>query len=931
MAQNPKERWRRIEELFQRAEVLPSAERSVRLREWCADDDALRQEVESLLAALADADRATPPAGEPPPAVAAEVDSWVGKTIGHFRLERLIGRGGMGAVYLGRRTTGDFDQDVAIKIASSRMTLPWLRQRFLQERQTLASLNHPNIASLLDGGLTAEGEPYLVMEYIEGQPLDRYCEQTKATVPEIVRLCVQLCGAVAFVHRNLIIHRDLKPANVLVTPEGRVKLLDFGATKLLGPDPQLAADATQLGFRALTPHYASPEQIADGAITAASDVYSFGVILYRLLTGILPFNFDGLSSAAMIETVLKTQPVPPHAVALAGARAVAASQAPADLRLRPKQIRGDLDSIVLKALSSDPKDRYPSIDELAADLRDFLEHRPVRARGGSWPYRVAKFTRRHALGVGAVSAIVIALAAGITATRREARIAAAEERRAVAAFGTTRQLANQLLFNFYEEIRQLPGSTKTQERLVTQALTYLDGLSRQAQDDLDLQLDLVEAYTKMGNVLGNPYEENLGNADGARASLEKAIQLGENVAKHRLDPLATRRLSLARRSLGEVYFSTGDTERAIQYSSAAAHSLEELAIRPEASLTDVQEAASTLDSLADLYGLHGSASLGDLASALNNYQRSLSLHQRALVLAPGNVRSLRGVAILQMKIANCQRERQPTVAAAGYLQALASLQRLPPDAQRAPPTLRLVCILNHKLGDLYGELGRIREAIPYLEASRRIDEASAAGDPENVRARFDLTTVDYDLGQAKEKMKDRAGARRHYADAARILEEILRRDPDNLVWQGHRAEAIYRIGTIDGELHHQAASEATLHDALDVAVRLAGNSQATAEDLDRAADYLLNIGTVRWRDSQRALRFALQAAEKSHHTNASYLVTLGEAQRSCGDPAGARATLQAALALMPAPPAGQPTTQLRSRAESLLQTVNGTSPPPSAQ
>ena len=407
----------------------------------------------------------------------------------------------------------------------------------------------------------------------------------------------------------------------------------------------------------------------------------------------------------------------------------------------------------------------------------------------------------------------------------------------------------------------------------------------------------------MGNVLGNPYEENLGDADNARASLEKAVQLAESVEKLRpQDPLAVRRLSMARRSLAEVYFSTGDTDRAIQYSRAAAHSFDELAMRPEPSLADVQEAAASFDSLADLYGLHGAASLGDLASAVDNYRHSLALHQRALILAPTNVRALRGVAIVQMKIANCHSDTQPAVAVQEYLDALASLARLPAEARQALPTVRLASVLNHKLGDVYVESGRAKESIRHFEMSHRLYASRTARDPDDVRARFDLTTVDYDLGQAREKTGDRIGALGDYTEAAQVFEQILRHDPDNLVWLGHRSEALYRIGSINRDLGKSTDGEHVLQEALGMAVRVAGSKDASVEDLNRAAEYLSSVRPIGWRQPRVALQFALLAVEKSRGTNAHYLLTLARVQQGCENPAAARGTLEKALAAYPPSP-----------------------------
>jgi eukaryotic-like serine/threonine-protein kinase len=490
MASLTNDRWRRIEELFARAAECPVADRQRLLAEWCDGDEALRLEVESLLQSSEAADRASDPFGtvfagsrmvESTGACdVARTDHWIGHTIGAYRLERLIATGGMGAVYLARRVSGDFQQDVAFKLIATRLTAGWVRQRFLFERQTLASLQHPYIARLLDGGITEAGEPYLVMEYIEGQRLDEYCAQTNAPVAEVVKLVLQLCEAVSFVHRNLIVHRDLKPSNVLVTDSGTVKLLDFGAAKLLDPGARPGTELTRMGIRPLTPQYASPEQILGEAVTTSSDIYSLGVILYRLVAGRLPFEDSTLPDAEWIDARLESTPP-----ALSAAMS-------------------DMNAVVLKALQPDPKDRYHSVDDLASDLRNLLELRPVAARQGGFVYRASKLVRRRARTVAAVAAIAVACCVAAIATVREGRVAVVQETRATTGYNEMRHLANLLLFDFYDQVRQLQGSTEVQHQLVSEALGFLDKLGHDVADDSSLQLDLVDAYTKMGNVLGKP-------------------------------------------------------------------------------------------------------------------------------------------------------------------------------------------------------------------------------------------------------------------------------------------------------------------------------------------------------------------------------------------------------------------------------------------
>ncbi len=887
MAPNSKDRWQLIEELFALASECAAADRARLLDERCGDDQELRREVESLLESVEAADRASAPAAPVPAA-----DTWIGRTIGAYRLDRLIATGGMGAVYFARRTAGDFQQDAAFKLIATRLTTPWVRQRFLLERQTLASLQHPHISRLLDGGITEAGEPYLVMEYIEGRRLDEYCEQTGAPVRRRIELFLQLCGAVSFVHRNLIVHRDLKPGNVLVTESGEVKLLDFGAAKLLDPGSRGKAELTRLGIRPLTPQYASPEQIIGEAVTASSDIYSLGVILYKLLAGKLPFDDASLSDAAWMASRLETTPALP--------------------------IGGDLDAVVRKALQPNPKDRYGSVDDLAADLRNFLEWRPVLARQGALAYRARKLIRRRARGFAAAAVVALACSGAGIAMVREGRVAAAEEVRARSGYNEIRRLARLLLFDFYDQVRQLQGSTDVQRQLVSQALEYLDKLSHDVAGDPGLQLDLVDAYTKMGNVLGNPYEENLGDAPKAIATLQKAEGVAEETVRTQpREALPVRRLAVARRSLAEVCFSTGDTSRAVAYSRAAAQLLDGLAERPDATLDDVQEAASTFDSLGDMHGLHGTASTGDLNAALEAYRHSLALQQRALARAPDNVRSLRGVAIEHMKIANAVSDAAPDLAAQSYRDALAGLERLPAQVRQSAQTTRLAGVIRHQLANLYISIDEAKTALPFLEQARERDLGFVRLDPENSRTRFDLATIDYDLASARDAVGDRKGARDAYREVLRTLDDLLQRDPANLVWLGHRSEALFRLSGIDWESGYYDRAGQESRNALALALQVASAPEASGEDFQRAADDLLEVRPATLQNPHQAIELARRAVEISRGANPAFLITLARAQRAAGDEPAAHASLQKVLALLP-PTAGQSKSQARRIAENML-------------
>jgi len=362
--------------------------------------------------------------GGPGSAPTPVLDPQVGKRVGAYRLGELLGSGGMGAVYRAERADQQFEQEVAIKLLRGGSGSADVLRRFQNERQVLAGLQHPNIAQLLDGGATVEGAPYLVMEYVDGVPIDRYCEEKAASVVERLRLFRVVCEAVHYAHQNLVVHRDLKPSNILVRPDGVVKLLDFGIAKVI--DPEQLQEATVTGMQMLTPRYASPEQIRNETITTASDVYTLGVVLYRLLTGHFPYSTEGASAGQLIQAICETQPTKPSEVVftavassstgspsqpLASAQSLATTREGTPRRLSRK-LAGDLDNILLKALRKEAGRRYASVEQLSDDIRRHLEGLPVRARPDTMRYRVSKFVRRNAPSVTIASVIVLALGLG---------------------------------------------------------------------------------------------------------------------------------------------------------------------------------------------------------------------------------------------------------------------------------------------------------------------------------------------------------------------------------------------------------------------------------------------------------------------------------------------------------------------------------------
>ncbi len=408
-------RWERLQSLFAQAVVLQGGEREKLLSESCEDDPDLRRELEALLEADRDPDRLTSFALDAE-FVQQLDDQLVGTTIDAWELVERIGAGGMGSVFLARRVDGSYEQDVALKIVKKGMDTERIVRRFEMERQILARLEHPNIARLIDGGVTGDGRPYLAMEYVDGLPITEYCDRNKLTLDERIRLFQVACNTVHYAHRSLVVHRDLKPSNIIVTADGVPKLLDFGIAKLL--DDTDDHKLTRTGRPLHTPAYAAPEQLVDGTITTATDVYALGVILYELLSGRRPFEVRR-TPQEFRERVLEDGPARPSTVITqspADTDGRAETTVPEELgrlrrtpieRLR-RQLKGDLDTICLMALRKEPEDRYASADQVAADLGRHLQGLPVVARPDSMTYRMGKFVRRHRLGTGVTIAVVLA-------------------------------------------------------------------------------------------------------------------------------------------------------------------------------------------------------------------------------------------------------------------------------------------------------------------------------------------------------------------------------------------------------------------------------------------------------------------------------------------------------------------------------------------
>ncbi len=497
------ERFRAVRDLFDEALTTPPDERGAMLDRHCAGDRALREEVESLLSAL---DRASDEweesgarqlAGDAMRAAGAWFsDPLAPQTrLGAYVVTRKVGEGGMGAVYEAVRDDETYEGRVAIKTLGRGLADPTLTRRLIRERQILARLQHPNIATLLDGGTTEHGLPYLVMEFVDGEPLDRHCTAQRLTVDQRLDLFRQACAAIQFAHRKLVIHRDLKPSNIMVSRDGVVKLLDFGIAKLVLPDAADDDGVTRDGLVPLTSAYASPEQARGDDITTATDVYSAGVVLYRLLAGVAPYNVDALPASAVRATLAEFVPPLPSVVAT---DSHARSSGLADAGALHRKLRGELDAIVMMALRKEPERRYASIEALSEDLHRYLKGLPVSARPDTVGYRVASFVKRRRAVVAGTSIAMISLMAGTTLALRQASIAREEAARATRVTQFLSAVVGAADPSHYSSVRTGRRDVGLLEVLDSTRSRVVHDLSREPRTRADLYWSMANAYRAFG-------------------------------------------------------------------------------------------------------------------------------------------------------------------------------------------------------------------------------------------------------------------------------------------------------------------------------------------------------------------------------------------------------------------------------------------------
>ncbi len=840
-------RWLETERIVVSAWEQDPAAREAYVVAQCGDDLALLDEVRSLLDAQTRAELwQEPPAtdGEPP-----------ARTVGPYRLEKMIGRGGMGAVYLGRRADGQFEQTVAVKLIGLPLELEPFRARFRRERQILAALHHPNITRLLDGGVTEDGELYLVMEFVDGVRVDEYARAHGLTPAARLKLFREICGAVEHAHQNLIIHRDIKPSNILVDKQGVPKLLDFGTAKLMED-----RDDTGTGLGMMTVAYASPEQLRGQAVTTQSDVFSLGVLLYELLCGRHPFGTD--LAARLADTAITFS----------------------------DGLDADLRGILAKALAREPAQRYRSVEALSEDLRRYEAGEPVQARPDTVAYRAAKFLRRNRGAVIAAMLVGVSILAGTLATAWQARLA--RER-----YRDLRAVTGSLLFDLNKAIADIPGSTESQKLLVTRVVPILDRLAAQGGADAALQRDLAEAYRQLGDLLGNPYSQNLGDVEGALKTLEKARALAEPAAvRADAGPDALRLAGKIEQTIAETQFATGKAAEALPHAERGLGFYERMMALSRAA-DDWLDATSLAGVKGDIYGQPGTASLQDLGKAEASYLWALGRVEQVLAREPGVPRALRARVFYQMKLGDLRLYDDPRQAATRYADAVRILESTPSLAAQK----RLRGWLLRKSGEAAYQSEKTGEAIALYRRSLAVAGELSAADRNDLRARHDEATAGYGLAVVELQALEYAAALPRTERLLALLESIVRAEPRNTIvatfWADTRclqAEALYGLG-------RREAAAAAGGQCLRELEKLAAAGEPNPQAIALAARRYATLPVTALQDPRKAEAYARRHLEQFGAKEPAMLRILAEAQARAGQIELSKSTARLGLDQLKAP------------------------------
>ena len=667
--------WNVVQELYSELiDLAPEAQERA-LRERCGEDEALFDEVWSLLQAGQAASQFLDHSADQLFEQALEP----GSTIGPYRLIRPLGRGGSGTVYLAWQRSEAVERLVAIKVLRPGLDDEATRERFSLEQQVLADLQHPHIARLYDAGVTTGGRPYAVMEYVDGQPIDTFCEERDLSLRDRLSLFMEVCNAVQYAHSKLVLHRDLKPSNIFVTQEEgaspRVHLLDFGLAKLL--DPEHRADLTATQERALTPHYASPEQVRGAPVSTATDVYSLGVVLYELLTGTKPLDLSDASPMAWERIIAEENPTLPSTQ-------VSTQKGDGTLPHAPSALKGDLDNIVLKALRKEPARRYESVRALADDIERHLSGHPVEAREPTWRYRTSRFVKRHTTTVAVAAMALLFLIGGASAALWQAQVAA-QERDRTAAEAEKSEQALAFVIDLFEASDPMQGGALDQP-----IGSVLEGSAEQLEQGFEQQPEMrAQLFTTLGTIY-----KNLSAFEEAKALLRQAVSTYAQEGVHApVDEAA------ALRELGDTYVGTGDYEQAETYLQQA---MERLADAPTAD----RARAATLHNL----GVHARET-GAHAEAIARFEEALAIYRQEDGEASAVVAEVLNSLGVTYYYDGSYEKAEDT-----YLDALSIYETI----GTRPPTFDT----HANLGILFYTLGRYDESIVHIQKVLDFNEAT---------------------------------------------------------------------------------------------------------------------------------------------------------------------------------------------------------------